>query len=707
MFHYKHNIFLVVIALVLLLASQACGGRITPTLVDQAPTRTQGEKHVRSTTEPAATKTPLEEPTWIPLPGTPTKVEQVLTQVLYDQDHTNDGLLLDSGGDVDIEIVTAGSPPEQALRSGNGIILPAADGNSVEDYYMQFNIDDAFIYRGSPTSRVQVEIEYLDVGTDTFSIQYDAISGGPDGDGLFKDTGVVIKTNSGEFKTAVFQLCDAFFGNRDNGADFRISDSADGAEFIRRVVVSQVAPALGPLTIQVDSCGADPFDDQQDSDAIQACIDQACSGDTILFTSGVNDPDYRGYIIDKTIFLVRTSAKSDLTFSSTDPENHALLKASVDLLGFVVRLFARSGIGDAGDIDNITVSHLDLDGNRAERKCYGADEIGNGIDDNWGSWLPECDIFDDPWCSPGTLAMDGRLDDTDPWQDYQSRPSRWSTGLVVRDVTSANTECGTALSFLGADGVIDSVVVDTAGDHVHAPGCTPTDPDEALTAWSDGITFVGPANLITNNLIINPSDIGIVTFGGRDTIISNNTIKATEGNNGVFAGIAVHPYGFGLLSGFEVIDNQIINEADKTCGGIHAGIDIGAHMWGAGCVNDPSPASVGNSNTCTSLSSPPGWTLCVPGHPCRVWGYIPEGATFTLANNTVTGAQINFLVEGLDVEGELVVSGNVSNSPQLTDWAGDQNCTWDGITNVWGAIDFVAHDPSIEGWIDKRIYCER
>jgi hypothetical protein len=55
----------------------------------------------------------------------------------------------------------------------------------------------------------------------------------------------------------------------------------------------------------------------------------------------------------------------------------------------------------------------------------------------------------------------------------------------------------------------------------------------------------------------------------------------------------------------------------------------------------------------------------------------------------------------------LIVSGNVSNAPPLTDLAGDQNCTWDGITDSWGALDFVAHDPAIAGWTDQRIYCER
>jgi len=628
--------------------------------------------------------------------------EDVLTQVVYDQDHTTNGLLLDTGGDMDTEVVSVGSPPEQALRTGNGEVLPSTDGNRVEDYYMQFRIDDEFIFRGSPTSRVQIEIEYLDEGIDTFNIQYDAISGGHEGDARFKDTGVVAKTNSGGFKTAVFQLCDAYFGNRENGADFRIADSADGAETIRRVAVTLLAPKSGPLTHYIDSFGANPFDDQPDSDAIQACIDRACSGDTVLFTSGVNSHDYQGYVIDKTIFLVRTSSKSDLTFSSTDPNNHALLRASPDLLGFVVRLRARSGINDAGNIDNITISHLDLDGNRAERKCYGADRIGNGIDDNWGSWLPECNAFD---CHPGTLAMIGEIDLADPTQDYLSNPSRWSIGLVVDDLRISQTECATALGLEGAACIIKDTIIDTAGDHFHVDGCSPADNDEPLGAWADGITFTGPEHRIINNLIIDASDIGIVTFGGRDTIIANNTIIAQPGNNGMFAGIAVHTWSYGLLSGFQVVGNHVINEADPRCGGIHVGINIGSHMWNAGCISYTQPGAVGDPNGCSSLSPPPGWTLCVPGQPCRVWGHIPEGATFTLADNTVTGAQVNFLVEGMEILGELIVSGNVSNSPQLTDWSNDEGCTRDGITYSWGALDFVAHDPTIEGWIDQRIYC--
>jgi hypothetical protein len=476
--------------------------------------------------------------------------------------------------------------------------------------------------------------------------------------------------------------------------------------------ISSPTPCQGsecpPQDILVDSCGANPFDDQTDSEAIQACIDQANSGDTVLFTSGISDPDYRGYLIDKTIFLVRSSVKSEVTFTSTDPNNHALLLATADLRGFVVRLFARSILApEAGSIDDITFSHLDLDGNRAERVCFGPDGVDNGMGDNWGSWLLECDAPGDPWCSPGTLAMVGMFDDRDVQQDFRANPDSWSTGLVVQDVTIQNTECATALNLGAAASVIQDVTIDTAGEHVHVQGCEFTDPDEPLGAWADGITFYGPTNRIIDNLIVDASDVGIVFFGGIDTLITNNTVRARPDNNGMFAGIAVHPWMLSEISGLQVNGNRVTNEADPVCGGIHAGINIGAHMWGAGCVSDPWPIAMGNSRTCSSLSAPTGGKLCFPGLPCRIWSFVAEGETFTLTDNIVSGAQVNFLIEGLDVLGELLISGNSSEDPRLTDWQSDIDCTWDGITNSWGALDFVAHDPTVEGWLDRRIYCER
>lgn len=472
----------------------------------------------------------------------------------------------------------------------------------------------------------------------------------------------------------------------------------------RPVVTSPPEPIFNPpslrdsnstpegVIINVDFCGANPWDNRPDSTAIQACINQVRSGDTVLFTSGGDSSEYRGYIIDKTIFLIHPSVKNDLIFTSTDPEDHALLIASPNLLGFVVQLYARSQLSHEDEFKNIIFKDLDLDGNRAERICYGDDEIKNGIDDNWGSWLPECNQFNDAWCTAGTLAMRG---------------AGKVTGLIVQDITISNTECGTALEYYGAEGMIDSIVVDTAGDHVHGAGCQMTDPDESIGAWSDGITFAGPGNIITNNTIINASDIGIVCFDCTNTTIANNTILAETGNNGMFAGIALHPYWNGDFSGITVSDNEVINNGDEICGGIHAGINLGNHMWHTGCLEHPEASVIGTIGACSSISPPPGGTYCDPNQSCRSWGYIPPGETLTLVNNTATGAQVSFLIEGVEVAGNLIEDGNISATPRMTDWQGDRNCTWDGISDNWGMIDFVAHDPTIEGWTDQRIYCTR
>jgi predicted amidohydrolase YtcJ len=158
------------------------------------------------------------------------------TEVVFDVDHTSSGLTLDSGGDADVELVTVGS--NQAFRTGNGQVVLAPDKNSDPDWYMEFGVDDDLIYAGSPTTQVQIEVEYFDEGTDRFNIQYDALSGGEDGSGRFKESDIVTKTGTGEFKTALFAFDDANFANRVNGTDFRISDLGDGAEVIRRVTVT-------------------------------------------------------------------------------------------------------------------------------------------------------------------------------------------------------------------------------------------------------------------------------------------------------------------------------------------------------------------------------------------------------------------------------------------------------------------------------------
>ena len=459
-----------------------------------------------------------------------------------------------------------------------------------------------------------------------------------------------------------------------------------------------------PAQISVDSCGADPWDDLPDSNAIQKCVNQAQSGDTVLFTSGINQPGYQGYLIDKTIYLVMNEAKSDIVFTASDPDDRPLLQAADDLKGYVVNLVARSTVPGYGQVDNITISHLQIDGNRENRLCYGADEIGNGQDDNWGSWLPsECSHG---LCDPGTLGMCGGSDLKDIDQDYQGNPDAWSTGLVVDNVHILNTECASALPLCGAASTIQNSLINTAGDKVLNPSCESTDPDEPGGDWADGITFEGPDNTIINNTIINASDVGIVFFGGKNTVISDNTVEASEGNHGMFAAIAIHPWGWGDVSGLQITDNIVKNEGSSTCGGIHAGINIGTHMWNGGCFGTADPVAVGNPNHCSAEPPQPGGTPCISGEPCQIWAYVAAGETLILKGNQVSGAQINYLVEGLDLVGEFIDSDNISIEPRYTDWVNDAGCEMGGMYDSWGTHDFVAHHPTLPGWTDIRVHCE-
>ena len=87
-----------------------------------------------------------------------------------------------------------------------------------------------------------------------------------------------------------------------------------------------------------------------------------------------------------------------------------------------------------------------------------------------------------------------------------------------------------------------------------------------------------------------------------------------------------------------------------------------------------------------------------------MYAHIAEGATYLLAGNRVVEAHINYLVEGMDVVGEFIQYDNLSEAPRMSDWhAARAGC--DGV--IWGALDFVAHHPSLDGWTDLLVHCER
>ncbi len=114
--------------------------------------------------------------------------------------------------------------------------------------YLYFMVDDSYIYQGSPTTTAYIVVEYLDKGTDTFSLQYDAISSSNK-----EHSQIITKKNTGLWKQAMFSINDAFFGNREKyDSDFRIYDKEDGKEYISRVWVSKNFPVADAPEVSSD-----------------------------------------------------------------------------------------------------------------------------------------------------------------------------------------------------------------------------------------------------------------------------------------------------------------------------------------------------------------------------------------------------------------------------------------------------------------------
>ena len=178
---------------------------------------------------------PNQDTTTIPNPAQPISEPSAL---LFDFYHQSDGLTIGKGGDVDWEIVEVDGSPDKAFRTGNGLVLAADDPNPDPDCCIRFDVDDNFYFGGSPAGKIQIEIEYLDTGTDRFNVEYDSLSDGGDDTGRFVESDVITKTDTGEFLTGVIVLDDAHFANRQYGGDFRIFDFSDGAETIRQVKVT-------------------------------------------------------------------------------------------------------------------------------------------------------------------------------------------------------------------------------------------------------------------------------------------------------------------------------------------------------------------------------------------------------------------------------------------------------------------------------------
>ena len=105
--------------------------------------------------------------------------------------------------------------------------------------YMYFSVDDGYIFGGAQS--VELSVIYYDQGNDSWRLEYDSSSGAT------KLAGTVQKTNSGTWKTVVFNLADARFANTQaGGSDFRIYCNNDGDDYIHFIQITKTGPTPTP-----------------------------------------------------------------------------------------------------------------------------------------------------------------------------------------------------------------------------------------------------------------------------------------------------------------------------------------------------------------------------------------------------------------------------------------------------------------------------
>ncbi len=103
--------------------------------------------------------------------------------------------------------------------------------------YIYFKADRAFVF--VQETKFRVTVEYFDQGRFEFWLDYDSTDATADMQGRYKQTQHIRLTDSGVWKTATFDLPDAYFGGRQNeGADFRIATN-DNDLYINSVTVAK------------------------------------------------------------------------------------------------------------------------------------------------------------------------------------------------------------------------------------------------------------------------------------------------------------------------------------------------------------------------------------------------------------------------------------------------------------------------------------
>jgi hypothetical protein len=139
------------------------------------------------------------------------------------------------------------------------------------------------------------------------------------------------------------------------------------------------------------------------------------------------------------------------------------------------------------------------------------------------------------------------------------------TGHTFRYNASINTLCGTGMEWRGGGATITHNYFADNGDNA-------TD-----MMWSDGLTIhEADDSTVEGNQFWNNSDVALILGGGTNTQVSGNLVVQTT--QVVFAGLMLDNFNGGTSGDFRgtVVHHNHVNCSNHLC---HFGVNLGPHAW--------------------------------------------------------------------------------------------------------------------------------
>lgn len=286
------------------------------------------------------------------------------------------------------------------------------------------------------------------------------------------------------------------------------------------IQVTQVATVCAGVTTPLDGV-------TDNAPALRQCIQNTPTGGTLQIPAGVYT--LRTAVPITKSMTLRTAGTSGSTQNCEQPGVQcATLRAASNFSG-------TTGMLTVDNLSAVHIDHLIVDGNRGARLgSFNASQCASG--------------------APGTnrYGYNVRLGDC--------------AGCSFRHNVSKNTLCGTALEFRGNDGVIVNNVIRSNGQN------------SATNMWADGITIhFSDRATVTDNLLVDNSDVGLILGGGRNAFVARNTIQ--QATQVAFAGLMLDNFNGGThgdFTGTTVTQNTVSCGTQRWC---HFGINLGPHPW--------------------------------------------------------------------------------------------------------------------------------